>query len=160
VRELKRLRRESEEREVMALEHAELQRRRSLTDAEREREDQELTAANAAAREAEDKPKYKFLQKYYHKGAFYLDNDSLQKDDVRTKDYSAPTLTDNIDMEKLPAVLQVKNFGKRGRTKYTVSLHCILTTVPTLWLIILHVYIAFIGSRYYSEGQTACRLAS
>lgn len=40
--------------------------------------------------------------------------------DVRTKDYAAePTLEDKIDKEKLPEVLQVKNFGKKGRTKYT-----------------------------------------
>ena len=70
--------------------------------------------------EESDKPKWKFLQKYYHKGAFYLDSTSIKsQDDVRAKDYSDPTLEDKIDKEKLPSILRVKNFGKKGRTKYT-----------------------------------------
>ena len=71
--------------------------------------------------EREEKPKWKFLQKYYHKGVFYMDSSSMKDpNDVRSKDYAAePTLEDRIDKEKLPEVLQVKNFGKRGRTKYT-----------------------------------------
>jgi hypothetical protein len=69
----------------------------------------------------EEKPKWKFLQKYYHKGVFYMDSSSMKDpNDVRSKDYAAePTLEDKIDKEKLPEVLRVKNFGKRGRTKYT-----------------------------------------
>ena len=70
----------------------------------------------------EEKPKWKFLQKYYHKGVFYMDSSSMKdpQNDVRAKDYAAePTLEDRVDKEKLPEVLQVKNFGKRGRTKYT-----------------------------------------
>ena len=39
--------------------------------------------------------------------------------DVRKNNFNEPTLEDKFDKEKLPAVLQVKNFGKRGRTKYT-----------------------------------------
>lgn len=69
----------------------------------------------------EEKPKWNFMQKYYHKGVFYLDSTSVKDNaDVRKKDYAAePTLEDKIDKERLPAVLQVKNFGKRSRTKYT-----------------------------------------
>ena len=69
----------------------------------------------------EEKPKWNFMQKYYHKGVFYLDSTSVKDTaDVRKKDYAAePTLEDKIDKERLPAVLQVKNFGKRSRTKYT-----------------------------------------
>jgi hypothetical protein len=50
-----------------------------------------------------------------------MDKDSLKADDndVLLKDFSAPTLEDNFNKEALPQVLQVKNFGKRGRTKYT-----------------------------------------
>ena len=61
------------------------------------------------------------MQKYYHKGAFYMDEASLSKDenDVRNKVYDGVTGEDNFNFEALPKILQVKNFGKRGRTKYT-----------------------------------------
>jgi microfibrillar-associated protein 1 len=66
------------------------------------------------------KAKWGFMQKYYHKGVFYMDDDSLKAEgDVRKNNFNEPTLEDKFDKEKLPSVLQVKNFGKRGRTKYT-----------------------------------------
>jgi len=116
LREILRLKRDSEEREKEALEKAEILRRRNMTDEERYEEDKRL--GKFAEKE---KKKWKFLQKYYHKGVFYMDDDTLNKDkaDVRNRDYSAPTLEDNYNKEVLPSVLQVKNFGKRGRTKYT-----------------------------------------
>lgn len=49
-----------------------------------------------------------------------MDDDSIRADgDVRKNNYNEPTLEDKFNKEALPAVLQVKNFGKRGRTKYT-----------------------------------------
>jgi len=115
LREILRLKRDSEEREKEALEKAEIMRRRNMTDEERYEEDKRL--GKFAEKE---KKKWKFLQKYYHKGVFFMDDDTLNnKEDVRNRDYSAPTLEDNYNKEVLPQVLQVKNFGKRGRTKYT-----------------------------------------
>ncbi len=35
------------------------------------------------------------------------------------RDVSAPTLEDRFDKTVLPKVMQVKNFGRSGRTKYT-----------------------------------------
>lgn len=113
-----RIKRDTEEREALIREQEEVQRRRNMTDADREAEDRQLGLLKENANA--EKPKWKFLQKYYHKGAFFMDKDSVkQPDDVRAKDYSEPTLEDKVDKEKLPQVMQVKNFGKRGRTKYT-----------------------------------------
>lgn len=40
-------------------------------------------------------------------------------DEVIKRDTTAPTQYDRIDKSLLPAVMQVKNFGRAGRTKYT-----------------------------------------
>merc|ERR1719431_1949404 len=61
------------------------------------------------------KGKYKFMQKYYHRGAFYTD----QEDQLLSRDISGATLEDKFDKTVLPKVMQVKNFGRSGRTKYT-----------------------------------------
>jgi len=55
------------------------------------------------------------LQKYYHKGAFYQDIESDKRDKVAI----AAVGEDQFKKENLPKVMQVKNFGRSGRTKYT-----------------------------------------
>ena len=63
-------------------------------------------------KEEKEKPKWNFLQKYYHPGDFYHDKD----DEKLHRDDSALTLEDK---PILPKVMQVKNFGRSGRTKWT-----------------------------------------
>jgi microfibrillar-associated protein 1 len=48
-----------------------------------------------------------------------MDEESLEKADVRKRSFDEPTLEDKFNKETLPAVLQVKKFGFKGRTKYT-----------------------------------------
>jgi microfibrillar-associated protein 1 len=119
LRELKRI--ENYELEIKAYldEQRDIIRRRNMTEDERLEEDNKL---KLGIFKNKDKAKWKFLQKYYHKGVFYMDESSIKnknEEDVRLKEYNMPTLEDNFDKEKLPKILQVKNFGKRGRTKYT-----------------------------------------
>jgi len=72
----------------------------------------------------QESSKMKFLQKYFHKGAFFQE-DSDDKFGtagshlIYKRDFSKPTEVDNFDKTLLPAVMQVKNFGRRGRTKWT-----------------------------------------
>jgi microfibrillar-associated protein 1 len=106
LRELARVKREKEEIERLRKEEEEVSRRRGMTDEEIQRLDRDRLAK-------QDKAKWNFLQKYWHKGAFYQDQDIL------ARDYNAPTEADRIDKTNLPKVMQVKNFGRAGRTKYT-----------------------------------------
>ena len=61
--------------------------------------------------------KYVFMQKYYHRGAFYQDSE----DEVFKRDYNLPTPMELQDKSMLPSILQkrIGNFGKKGQSKYT-----------------------------------------
>ena len=68
VRELIRLKRAKDERTAREREAKEIERRRLLTDAEREEENKRLGTDHNMKK---DKVAYNFMQKFYHKGAFY-----------------------------------------------------------------------------------------
>ena len=63
------MKRERDEAEAEAKAAAELERRRNLTDEERKKEDEEF--AKQRVDYGQEKAKWKFLQKYYHKGAYF-----------------------------------------------------------------------------------------
>lgn len=112
VRELKRIKRDHDAEEEREKELREVERLRNMTEEERmaelERNPRKITNKSK-------KGKYKFMQKYFHRGAFYLD----KEDEIFTRDFAQPTLEDHFDKSSLPTILQVKNFGRSGRTKYT-----------------------------------------
>ncbi|XP_055327192.1 microfibrillar-associated protein 1-like [Paramacrobiotus metropolitanus] len=111
VRELTRLKRDKDERDERQKVEEERERLNALTEEERN----QRAKAERAVINKTDKGKMKFLQKYYHRGVFYLD----KEDEVYKRDFTAPTLEDHHDKTVLPKVMQVKNFGRAGRTKYT-----------------------------------------
>ncbi|XP_067293537.1 microfibrillar-associated protein 1 [Pseudorasbora parva] len=126
VRELKRIKRDRESREALEKEKAEIERFHSLTEEERRAE---LRTNGKVVTNKATKGKYKFLQKYYHRGAFFMD----QEQDVFRRDFSAPTLEDHFNKTILPKVMQVKNFGRSGRTKYTHLVDQDTTSFDSAW---------------------------
>lgn len=126
LRELKRIKRDREEREALEKERIEIERLRNMTEEERR-----LEARNNPKQVTNKNPKgkYKFLQKYYHRGAFYLN----EEQDVLKRDFSSATLEDHFDKTILPKVMQVKNFGRSGRTKYTHLVDQDTTEVESPW---------------------------
>lgn len=127
VRELKRLKRDREEREIHEREKQEVERLRNMTEEERR---QELKMNPKLITNKSAKGKYKFLQKYYHRGVFYLD----EEDTIFKRDYTAPTLEDHFNKTVLPKVMQVKNFGRSGRTKYTHLVDQDTTQFDSPWM--------------------------
>ncbi|KII86356.1 hypothetical protein PLICRDRAFT_177908 [Plicaturopsis crispa FD-325 SS-3] len=110
LRELGRIKKEKEEEVRREEEREEIERRRALPEEQRLKEDLER-----AQKLRNEKPKgsQKFLQKYWHKGAFHQDEEILKK-----HDYTEATES-TLDVSLLPKVMQVRDFGKRSRTKYT-----------------------------------------
>lgn len=104
--------REQEEKELKELEH-----RRTLTDA------QIMQLQKGANKNNKGENGYMYLQRYHHRGAFYIDEDGLSKDDIRhkAKEYSrqATKSEKSYDKRKLPEIMQVKKFGISSQsTKY------------------------------------------
>jgi len=112
IRELKRMKRDKEELATREREKEELEKIRHMTEEER----REFMRRNPkVVTNKSSKGKYKFLQKYYHRGAFFMD----EEEGVYKRDFSGATLEDHFNKTVLPKVMQVKNFGRSGRTKYT-----------------------------------------
>ncbi|XP_062028221.1 uncharacterized protein LOC133744108 [Rosa rugosa] len=119
AREIARIKRDREEREAMLKEKEEIERVRNMT--EEERREWERKNPKPAPK---PKQKWRFMQKYHHKGAFFQsDADdhaaTVGTDGIFTRDFSAPTGEDKMDKTILPKVMQVKHFGRSGRTKWT-----------------------------------------
>lgn len=119
AREIARIKKDREEREAMLKEKEEIERVRNMT--EEERRDWERKNPKPAPA---PKQKWRFMQKYYHKGAFFQsDADdttaTVGADGIFHRDFSAPTGEDKMDKTILPKVMQVKHFGRSGRTKWT-----------------------------------------
>ncbi|TNV78573.1 hypothetical protein FGO68_gene13112 [Halteria grandinella] len=116
LRELKRLKRERDEKAAREKEAKEIERRRNMTDAERQEENLRLGSDHTNKKE---KVAYKFMQRFYHKGAFFQgDQDS---NPLFSRDYNMPVGEDKMDKSVLPAVLQKRRgqTGQKGNSKWT-----------------------------------------
>lgn len=112
LRELLRLKRDREERERWEREKMEMERVRNMPEEERRKIDEEKMQEWLAKPQSQ----MKYMQKYYHKGAFYLD----EKDPIFQRDFAQATGEDaGANREMLPELKQVRDFGKKGRTKWT-----------------------------------------
>jgi hypothetical protein len=130
IREMRRLQEAVESGLARVRERQDVERRRNLTDAERAREDAEVAAGGeASGGEASGAAvPAKKASRYYHKGAFYMDEETLVKaeaksgrPDVRRRDLSgaATGLEKELNTSLLPDFMQ----GRRYGVKHSSSRH-------------------------------------
>eukprot|EP00375_Theileria_parva_P001324 XP_763995.1 hypothetical protein [Theileria parva strain Muguga] len=115
IRELKRILRDKEEREKFKKLEEEVKLRRSMTDEERELDNQKVDKVVV------EKGKLRFLQKYYHRGAFFMDKLQDKSEPLYARDFNAPTAEDCVDKSLLPKPMRVRRglYGKQGQVKHT-----------------------------------------
>ncbi|KAI5311190.1 hypothetical protein L3X38_000394 [Prunus dulcis] len=119
AREIARIKSDRDDWEAMLKEKEEIEKVTNMT--EEERRERERKHPKAAPRR---KQKWRFMQKYYHKGALFQSEAddyaaTVGTDGIYTRDFSAPTGEDKMNKTILLKVMQVKHFGHSGRTKWT-----------------------------------------
>ncbi|KAL8868572.1 MAG: hypothetical protein Q9174_004902 [Haloplaca sp. 1 TL-2023] len=118
LRELKRVKRDREAIEEAEKEREEIERRRNLSKEDREAEDNAFLEQQKEEREGKGKMGY--MQKYFHKGAFFQDDakaEGLDRRDIMGSRYQ----DDVVNRELLPQYMQIRDMtrlGRKGRTKY------------------------------------------
>jgi microfibrillar-associated protein 1 len=118
LRELKRVQRAREAIEASEKEREEIERRRNLTAEEREREDSEFIAKQKEDREA-TRGQTGFMQRYFHKGAFFRGD--LEAEGLDRRELMGARFEDDVNRDTLPEYMQVRDMtklGKKGRTRY------------------------------------------
>lgn len=117
LRELKRIKRERLAIEEAEAERAEIERRRNLSAAEREAEDRAFIDQQQEDRG--DRGQMQFMQKYFHKGAFF--SEELKELGVDKRNLMNARFEDQTNREVLPEFMQIRDMtklGKKGRTRY------------------------------------------
>lgn len=123
LRELKRVQRDRHALIAKEKEREEVERRRNMTAEEREAEDQAFLATQAE--EKEGKGKMSYMQRYFHKGAFFGADQENMDDDVKAalnRDIAGRKFVDDaLDKSVLPEYMKIRDatrLGKKGRTRY------------------------------------------
>jgi microfibrillar-associated protein 1 len=118
LRELKRIKRQREAIEEAEKEREEIERRRALAPEEREREDQEFIQKQKEEKEA-GRGQTGFMQRYFHKGAFFRDD--LEREGLDKRNIMGARFADETNREVLPEYMQIRDMtklGRKGRTRY------------------------------------------
>ncbi|XP_074281033.1 uncharacterized protein LOC141605977 [Silene latifolia] len=135
AREIARIKRDREDRDAMIKEKEEIEKVRNMTEEERREWERKNPKSGPSS---VPKQKWTFMQKYYHKGAFFQDDPddsagTMGSDEIYRRDFSAPTGDDKLNKTILPKVMQVKHFGRSGRTKWTHLVNEDTTDWTTPW---------------------------
>ena len=151
VRELKRIKREQDKRATEEAERLEIERLRDMTEEERQAA---LAAREKKITNKQDKGKMKFMQKYYHRGAFFMD----QEEEVYKRDITGATLEDHFDKSVMPEVMQVlaNQAQPCNQLACFLSLCFVLYCHLLLLLLLLLLYFSFLPPVFAASSARVC----
>lgn len=128
VRELERLLTEIDRLRKKEQDEAEYLRRSQLTDEQARAEDiasgrYQQPGSNRMNQGGAGNEGPKYQRKYFHRGAYYMDEDEFEEGDVRhkAKEYEQGVTEAQKslgDTRKLPKIMQVKQFGRANQSRY------------------------------------------
>lgn len=132
IRELKRIKRDKEERMARQSEMEWIEKRRSMTDAERMADDAEL---DQKVKRRDEVKQFNFLQKYYHRGGFFQDRARTGDEPLYLRDYHEPLEAEKFDKQMLPKAMQLRRgqFGKKGQVKHSHLTEVDTTDMSAAW---------------------------
>lgn len=132
IRELRRIKRDKEERMERTQEMELIERRRRMTDAEREADDAKL---DAEGNKRDESKQFNFLQKYYHRGGFFQDKARTGEEPLYNRDYHEPLASEQYDKQLLPKAMQLRRgeFGKKGQVKHSHLTEVDTTDMSAAW---------------------------
>lgn len=132
IRELKRIKRDAEERIKRQEEIEFILRRRNMTDEERAEDDRRLDAGSSKRDEVKQ---FNFMQKYYHRGGFFQDKAAAGDEPLYLRDYHEPLEEEKYDKSLLPKAMQLRRgeFGKKGQVKHTHLTDADTTDFSAAW---------------------------
>ena len=127
MREFKRVVRDRCKQRLEMQEEEERERLRNMTEEERELYATKLKALKDAKEHGKEKSKMRFMQKYYHKGAFFQDAGddefaTTEKAEIFNRDFNEATNAEKgVDRTTVPEAMRLRQgqFGKAGRSKWT-----------------------------------------
>lgn len=133
IRELKRIKRDKDEIKTREQELAEIERRRAMTDAEREADNRRLDAAHPGKRD--EVKQFNFMQKYYHRGAHFQDKAVSGEEPLYLRDVHEPLANEQYDKNLLPQAMQLRRgqFGIKGQVKHTHLTDVDTTDMTAAW---------------------------
>merc|ERR1719235_508873 len=125
IRELKRIKRDKEERLAREKELEEVEKRRHMTDQEREADNAKWDQVRPKREETKS---FGFMQKYYHRGAHFQDKAETGEEPIYLRDVHEPLASEQYDKNLLPKAMQLRRglFGRSSQVK-----HSHLTAVDT-----------------------------
>lgn len=132
IRELKRIKRDKEDRMVREKEIEWIMKRRSMTEEERLADDKRL---DDDSNKRDEVKSFNFMQKYYHRGAFFQEKAVSGEEPLYLRDYHEPTEEEKFDKKLLPQAMQLRRglFGKKGQVKHTHLTDVDTTDMSAAW---------------------------